>query len=119
MKLLRTLAVAAALSFALAPLASAHTHVRSTSIADNAVVSPPDAFTVVFSEPAAIASVGVTNAQGGQVPLAFTPPAAMAASYTIPLPALAPGAYVISWRTIAHDGHVMNGAVHFTVRAPS
>jgi methionine-rich copper-binding protein CopC len=39
----------------------------------------------------------------------------MAASFTIPLPTLTPGAYMISWRTMSHDGHVMPGAVHFTV----
>ena len=31
------------------------------------------------------------------------------------LPDLAPGAYTIAWRAMSHDGHVMPGAVRFTV----
>ena len=30
--------------------------------------------------------------------------------------ALAKGAYTIAWRTMAKDGHVLNGTVPFTVR---
>ncbi len=115
MKLFRTLLLTLALSLGFAPIAFAHTHVRTTSIADNATVSPaPDAFTVAFTDPAAIANVHLTK-EGAEIPLAFAPPQTMAASYRIPLPSLAAGAYEITWRMIARDGHVMNGVVHFRV----
>ncbi|MBX9745522.1 MAG: copper resistance protein CopC [Hyphomonadaceae bacterium] len=108
--------VAALLPIAAAAPALAHTAVRETSIADNATLSTaPPTFTVTFSAATGLASVTLTNAAGREVVLDYTPPRTRAATFTIPLPALAPGAYTISWRTMASDGHVMPGAVHFTV----
>ena len=99
-----------------APAAFAHTHVRTTSIADNAVLaSAPAKFTVAFTEPAAIANVTLATGAAAPAPLNYTPPPGFAASYQIPLPHLDAGAYTLGWRMIARDGHVMNGVVHFTV----
>jgi methionine-rich copper-binding protein CopC len=108
--------VAISLPISAASPALAHTAVRETSIADNATLSaPPSNFTVTFSASAGLANVTLTNAAARDIALDYTPPHAMATTFTIPLPMLAPGAYTISWRTMAHDGHVMPGAVHFTV----
>lgn len=96
--------------------ALAHTAVRETSITDNATFSaPPANFTVTFSAATGFANVTLTNAAGREIALDYTPPRTMTTTFTIPLPRLAPGAYTISWRTMAHDGHVMPGAIHFTV----
>ena len=100
---------------ALSP-AIAHTAVRETSITDNATLAAsPASFTVTFSAAARLANVTLTNAAGREMALNYIPPRAAAASFAIPLPALPPGAYTISWRTMANDGHVMPGAIHFTV----
>lgn len=116
MKRLLTALAAAAMAFAAAPLALAHTSVRETSIAENATLATsPETFTIVFSGETGLASVTLTNAAGQPIALAYTPSRTMAASFTIPLPALAPGAYTIAWRTMARDGHAMPGAIHFTV----
>lgn len=110
-----------ALAAALLPItavqtALAHTAVRETSISDNATLAaPPTSFTVTFSAATGLANVTLTNAAGREIALDYASPRTMATSFTIPLPALAPGAYTISWRTMAHDGHVMPGAIHFTV----
>ncbi len=110
-----------ALATALLPLlttapAFAHTSVREMSITDNArLAQAPQDFTIVFSGHTGLANVTLTNAAGETFSLAFTAPHEMAASFTIPLPALQAGAYTLSWRTIAHDGHAMPGAVHFVV----
>lgn len=96
--------------------ALAHTAVRETSITDNATLSaPPANFTVTFSAATGLANVTLTNAAGREIALDYAPPHTTATTFTIPLPTLAPGAYTLSWRTMAHDGHVMPGAVHFTV----
>lgn len=101
---------------ALVSPASAHVGVSATSIADNAVLTTaPTEFVVTFSAPTGLASVFLTNAEGVRVPLNYTPPRAPAASFTIPLPRLAPGQYALAWRTMSHDGHVMNGMVHFRI----
>ncbi|HWA23723.1 MAG TPA: copper resistance CopC family protein [Caulobacterales bacterium] len=111
--------VALAFFAATAPAAFAHTHVRTTSIADNAALTaPPADFTVAFTEPAAIANVTLATGAGAPAPLNYQPPAGFAASYQIPLPHLDAGAYTLAWRMIARDGHVMNGTVHFTIHAP-
>ena len=116
MKRLLLALVAIFLPLVAAPLALAHTAVRETSITDNATLSAaPENFTVTFSAATGLANVTLTNAAGQELALAYTPPHAMATSFTIPLPTLTPGAYTLSWRTMAHDGHVMPGAVRFTV----
>ena len=107
---------AAALPLAAAAPALAHTSVREMSIADNArLAQAPRNFTIVFSGHTGLANVTLTDVTGQEVPLAFTAPREMAASYTIPLPTLQAGAYTLSWRTIAQDGHAMPGAVHFII----
>jgi copper resistance protein C len=114
-RLLVSLAAASIPLIAVTP-AFAHTTVREMSIADNArLAHAPESFTIVFSGQVGLASVTLANGAGQAVPLAFSPPREMAANYTIPLPTLQPGAYTLSWRTIAHDGHAMPGAVHFVI----
>lgn len=116
MKRLLIAFAAAALLLAAAASASAHTSVREMSIADNArLAQAPPTFTIVFSGPVGLANVTLIKGGGENIPLAFTAPRELAASYTIPLPALPAGAYTLSWRTIARDGHAMPGAVHFVI----
>lgn len=110
------LVVAVVAAMTAATPALAHTAVRETSIAENATLARgPATFTVVFSGATGLANVTLTDATGRAVALDYAPPRAMASSFTIPLPNLAPGAYTLAWRTIAHDGHAMPGAVHFTI----
>ena len=116
MKRLVMALVAISLPLIAASPALAHTAVRETSIIDNAMLSAaPVSFTVTFSAATGLAHVTLTNAAGRNIALDYTPPRAMATTFTIPLPTLTPGAYTISWRTMAPDGHVMPGAIHFTV----
>jgi copper transport protein len=116
MKRLFLALVAASLSIVTATPALAHTAVRETSIADNATLSaPPASFTVSFSAATGLANVTLANAAGREIVLDYTPPRNRAASFTLPLPALAPGADTLAWRKMARGGHVMPGAVHFTV----
>lgn len=115
MKRLALAAAAAAVMMATTP-ALAHTTVRETNIVESAVLaSAPANFTVVFSGATGLASIALTNGAGSPVALNYTPPRRMTSAFTIPLPKLAPGAYTLSWRTIARDGHAMPGAVHFTI----
>ena len=96
--------------------ALAHTAVRETSITDNTTLAAaPANFTVTFSAATGLTNVTLSNAAGRNIALDYTPPRARATTFIIPLPSLAPGAYTISWRTMAHDGHVVPGAIHFTV----
>ncbi|MEQ1607662.1 MAG: copper resistance CopC family protein [Hyphomonadaceae bacterium] len=118
MKRPRIAAALATLAVALtaAPAALAHTHVHHTSIADKAsLATPPASFTVEFEGKTGLASVSLTDGAGKAVPLAYKPPTDPAASFTIPLPTLAKGSYMLMWRTIGQDGHAMPGRVSFTI----
>jgi hypothetical protein len=44
------------------------------------------------------------------------PPEALREVTAVP-PKLSPGAYVVNWRAVGADGHVMSGKVRFTVSA--
>ena len=111
-----TAAIAMTAAMIVATPALAHTAVRETSIAENATLTAaPANFTIVFSGATGLANVALTDGAGRPVALNYTPPRAMASSFAVPLPTLSPGAYTLSWRTIAHDGHAMPGAIHFTI----
>ncbi len=110
------LVMATAITMMAATPAFAHTAVRETNIAENATLArAPATFTIVFSGATGLANVSLTDAAGRPVALNYTPPRQMTSSFAIPLPTLTPGAYTLSWRTIAHDGHAMPGARHFTI----
>jgi methionine-rich copper-binding protein CopC len=49
------------------------------------------------------------------VPVTFSAPSAATTSYTVPLPALAAGAYEVHWNATG-DGHAMEGTLHFIVQ---
>ena len=103
-------------ALAATPAALAHTPVHHTSIADKAsLATAPPIFTVAFEGKTGLASVSLTEASGKAVPLAYKPPSDPAGSFTIPLPRLAKGSYVLMWRTIGEDGHAMSGKVSFII----
>jgi methionine-rich copper-binding protein CopC len=96
--------------------ALAHTSVVATSIAENArLTAAPETFTVEFSAPVGLVSVALNNAEGTSLPLSFRPTQQLAARHTIALPNVPVGSYTLSWRTIARDGHAMQGSLHFVV----
>lgn len=108
--------VLAVLALGLASTALAHTMLRSTSIADGArLETAPPSVTIRFQHAAGLGSVQLATATGERVPLSYTPPRAMSDTFAIPLPRLEPDRYRLSWRVIADDGHVMAGAISFTV----
>jgi len=105
------------LALVAAPLpAVAHTTLRQSNIAEGSrIAENPRTFTMTFGADSGLASVQLTNAAGQVVPLNYAPPRTMARSFTVPLPALPPGGYALSWRLMGADGHAMNGGVKFTV----
>lgn len=104
------------LSLAAAP-ALAHVSVQTTSIEDAAVIERlPDEFAFSFSQPVGLIAFSIRTEAGAAVDLGFTPPRARAKIFTVPLPDLAPGLYVIEWRTMSSDGHPMTGKLTFELK---
>lgn len=96
--------------------AFAHGGMVETSIQNNARLeqSPPD-FKVTFEHDSAITSLMLMTADKKMVAVDFKPSKTLAKEFTIPLPKLGKGAYTLSWKSMAKDGHTMPGAIRFTV----
>jgi methionine-rich copper-binding protein CopC len=97
--------------------ASAHAHLQKSSPADNSVITtaPPN-LVLNFSEAARLTALSI---QKDNEPLQNLKPLPTAAAQqiSVPLPPLTPGTYSVNWRVVSDDGHMMAGALHFTVAA--
>lgn len=99
----------------LAFTASAHAHLQKASPADGSVITTsPSNLVLNFSEAARVTALWI---QKGDEPKQAVKalPTTPAQQVSIPLPPLMPGSYAVSWRVAADDGHVMSGALHFTL----
>jgi methionine-rich copper-binding protein CopC len=97
--------------------AHAHAHLQKSSPADNSVIttSPPN-LELHFSEPARLTALSIQKGEEPKQNLAPLPTTA-AQQVTVPLPPLISGTYLVVWRVISDDGHVMAGSLHFTLAA--
>lgn len=93
----------------------AHAHLKKAVPADGAVVgASPSSVVLSFSEPATLTACWIQKGRGPRqkvTGLATTP----APQISVPLPTLEAGTYVLSWRVVGDDGHVLPGQIHFTV----
>lgn len=100
-----------------APLASAHTTVKSTTLEDGGVYQTmPDVFDLVFAQKVGLASLNLKNEDGESIEMNFTPPKSMETKFAIPMPVLKSGLYKMTWRAVAKDGHILKGDISFTVK---
>jgi len=102
---------------ALAVTADAHAHLQKSSPADNSVIStPPSNLVLNFSEAARLTALSIQKDSEPAQHLKPLPTAA-AQQISVPLPPLTPGTYSVNWRVVSDDGHLMAGALHFTLAA--
>ncbi|HWA21939.1 MAG TPA: copper resistance CopC family protein [Caulobacterales bacterium] len=100
----------------LAGPAFAHGGMVETSIHDQQkFAAAPTSVKVNFEHESAITSVTLMTAAKKQIAVDFKPTKDMGKEYTIPLPQLGKGAYILSYKSVSKDGHAMSGAVSFTV----
>jgi methionine-rich copper-binding protein CopC len=105
----------AALLFAMGA-AQAHTHLESSMPADNAVLSAaPSELMLHFSEPTRLTSVSIQKEGSDEQQVISALPKGPSAAVKLPLAPLEAGKYVVNWRAIGGDNHVMTGKLHFTV----
>jgi methionine-rich copper-binding protein CopC len=112
----KSMRLAAALALmSCSALTWAHTHLVKSVPADGTrVAAAPAKFVLTFAEPAKLTTLSLQkNAEPAKKirPLPTSP----AAQVSIPAPQLTPGTYVLSWRAVGDDGHVVPGKVTFTV----
>lgn len=97
----------------------AHTHLEKTLPTDGATLSSaPGELTFQFSEPTRLTATTLQK-QGETQGVALKSAAATSmknVAVTLPSP-LTPGTYVVSWRALGADNHVMSGKFRFTIVA--
>jgi methionine-rich copper-binding protein CopC len=95
--------------------ALSHAHLERASPADGSVVSEaPQSLRLEFSEPAQLAALWIARDGGTRQKIAPLPQRAQQ-QITVALPQLVPGSYVVSWRAVGADGHVVPGQIRFTL----
>lgn len=111
--LIATLFAAAMLS---AAPAFAHGGMVETSIENNASFAHnPADFKIEFEHDSMITTIMLMTAENKMIALDYKPTKTLGKAFTVPLPQLAAGTYIVSWKSVAKDGHAMPGAVKFTV----
>lgn len=97
-----------------AATAQAHTHLEGSVPADKSRVKAPATIELHFSEAAKLTALTLQKGKEAEQPIKPLP-AKAAADIAVPVPTLAAGDYVVSWRVAGDDGHVMSGKFSFTV----
>lgn len=106
--------IAMVLAFGLNASVFAHTHLYVTSPKDGEVVSAPTVMMLTFDGEARLLRLRVVGS-AGPLDIGFTPTAAVARRFHIPMPFMAAGEYVATWTAIGEDGHSVSGEFGFTV----
>ncbi len=106
------------------PAAYAHAEIEATSPVDEAVLgAAPHQVELRFSEGVILPqrSIQLLDANGHPVGIgAPAHPAGRGELVTATLPPVLPqGTYVVAWRVVSDDAHVVSGAFEFSVGAPS
>jgi len=98
--------------------AYAHTHVEKAVPADNSTVkAAPKEIMLHFNEAARLTALSIQKE--GEKEQAVKPlPSAPSEMVSVPIPPLAPGKYLVTYRVMGDDNHVMSGKLHFTVSGP-
>jgi methionine-rich copper-binding protein CopC len=112
----RTLLLALGLLFGQPLLA--HNKLTATGpAADAALDQAPQQLELSFNDATYLEQVELLAADGKAVELQFTAPAEAASHFSVPLPALGAGSYMVKWAVEGTDTHTMSGEFKFTVGA--
>ena len=105
----------AALGFA--SIAAAHAHLQSSTPANHGVLAvAPTEVTLNFQESVQLTALTV-QAENAKPQKLGPLPSETSKTFKLPLPSLGAGAYVIAWRAVSEDRHVMSSTISFTVQA--
>ena len=117
---MRQMSIVSALVLLLtAGAALAHAHLQKAVPADGAVLKEaPSNVVLTFSEPAKLTACWLEKTGEPSIKIGGLPDSP-AREISVPVPQLKPGAYVMSWRVVGGDGHVMGGQLKFSVATPA
>jgi copper resistance protein C len=96
----------------------AHARLQSSQPADKAELSQaPKSLTLNFNEAAQLALLKLIL-DGKEIPIPVDKSAKAGQSFTLSLPPLAPGKYIVQWTAMAaDDGHITKGSFAFSITA--
>jgi copper transport protein len=98
-------------------VAGAHAHLLKSTPAEGATLNQaPKSVQLQLSEAAQLTAASLQREGAAKTELPH-PIVAAAKQIEVPLPGLAAGHYVLAWRALSADGHVMSGTLHFSVGA--
>ena len=97
--------------------AAAHAKLDYSSPAEKSRVTAPKELTMGFTDPVVITSLTLQRGADAAKPLKLPASKQTEPGFTIPLPALTPGDYVVTWKVETDDTHAASGMIHFTVVA--
>ena len=92
----------------------AHTYLSESTPADEAVVAvAPQEIVLGFSEAVTLTAVSIREGGGAEQPLEF--PRETDERFAVSVSDLSPGEYIVSWRAVGADTHIVSGEFRFTV----
>jgi len=107
-------AAAIALSTVALP-AHAHPHLQAATPADGSLIaSSPASVALTFSEGTRLTAAWLQRGTEAKQKLGL-PTQQPATRVTVALPKLAAGSYLLSWRAVGDDGHIVPGQLGFTI----
>lgn len=117
---MRRTAFLAALGVLLTSSALAHTHLAKSDPVDGSTIDKaPEHITLQFEHAVRVTEFTLQKgAEKGDSLLKALPQEPQQKLTAVP-PKLTPGAYVVNWRAVGADGHVMSGKVRFTLSGGS
>jgi copper resistance protein C len=94
----------------------AHAKLQSSTPANDAqLTESPKTLTLKFSESAQLAVLRLVSG-GKEISVPIDKSAKASQTFTLALPGLAPGKYVVQWSAVAaDDGHITKGTFDFTI----
>ena len=90
--------------------------VGAVPTANSTVATAPKEIALTFNEKIKLITCKVTDKDGKDAP-GVDPARADGATLRIPVKAMIPGQYTVSYRIAGDDGHVINASMMFTVEA--
>jgi methionine-rich copper-binding protein CopC len=102
-----------------ASLAQAHTHLHKSTPANGAELKEaPKTLSLSFEDAVHLTAVTL-EVEGDKSQQQLKPlPSGDIADAVVPMPALAPGKYLVTWHAASKDGHVMSGKIKFDIVKP-
>ena len=100
--------------------AQAHTRLIESTPADAAIVVAPAEIVLSFSEAVTLTAVSIlpeSDSVGAGHQDLKLPAERTSEAFSLEAPGLAPGGYIVSWRAVGADTHVVTGEFRFTVSA--